>query len=129
MGEVAQVPSKARAQPATRLRRRGNKYSVASEGLAGEGRARSRALCPVDGHFPPVQDPARFQQHRKSLSNDYIDPQTKSELSALSKRPARHMGVVRASSRADVMHPVLEAVTRKGWGWTGERSGDSTGDK
>lgn len=110
MGEVTQVPSKARTQPATRLQRRGNKYSVAFKGLAGEGHVRSRALHPIDGHFPPVQNLTWFQQHRKSLSNDYNDPQIKSKLSALSKRPVRHMGVVQASSLADVMHPVLEAA-------------------
>lgn len=71
---------------------------------------RSRALHPIDRHFPPMQDLMRFQLGKKSLSNDYNDPQIKNELSALSKRPARHVGVVRASSSADVMHPVLEAV-------------------
>lgn len=108
MGEATQTPSKARVQPATHLQHRENKYSVAFEGLAEEGCARSRALHPIDGHFPPMQSLMWLQQHRKNLSNDYNDPQIKNELSALSKRPARHMGVVHASSSSDVIHPVLE---------------------
>lgn len=129
MKEVPQVPSKAHAQPATRLWRKGNKYSVASKGLAMEGHVRNRALHPIDGHFPPVQNLTWFQQLRKSLRNDYNNAQIKSKFSTLSKRPARHMGVVCASSSAGVMHPVSEMVMQKGWGWIGELSGDSTRDK
>lgn len=124
MKEVPQVPSKARPQPATRLWRKGNKDSVASKGLAMEGHVRNRALHPIDGHFPPVQNLTWFQQLRKSLPNDYNNAQIKSKFSMPSKRPARHMGVICASSSADVMHPVSEMVMQKGWGWTSELSGD-----